>query len=80
MVETRTLSKYCDSWNSLAVIRCAGRRVINLGRIWLRTPLGMGREQRNELDGDGTLDGVESNFLYVVALLLVWMGDRCGEL
>ncbi|KAH6608566.1 hypothetical protein Trco_001912 [Trichoderma cornu-damae] len=46
IVETRTLSKYSLCWNSLAVMRCAGLRVMSFGSTWLDRSLGSGLEER----------------------------------
>ena len=55
MVETRMLSKYSLDWNSLAVIRCAGRRVMSRGRTELERSLGIGRFERKLLPAEGTV-------------------------
>jgi len=46
MVETRMLSKYSLCWNSLVVMRCAGRRARRRGSTWFARSFGMGREER----------------------------------
>jgi hypothetical protein len=56
MVDTRILSKYWLSWNSRAVIRCAGRLVISRGRTWVARSLGKERFDKKSFAGEGTVD------------------------
>lgn len=63
MVDTMTLSKYSLSWNSLAVIRCAGRRVIRRGSTWAAKSRGSGLDERNPFCDEGTVEDDEKTLL-----------------
>lgn len=80
MVDTRMLSKYSLCWNSRAVMRCAGLRATSRGRTWVVRSLGIGRDERKPLDGEGTVDEDEKSRLYVERLPWHSSGERCGEL
>ena len=72
-METRILSKYSACWNSRALIRCAGRRVISRGRRF-ETGLGRGEEEMKLFDWEGTVEEDEKSRLYVDMLMFVSKG------
>lgn len=53
---------------------------MSLGKTWWTNSLGRGREDKNALDEDGTVDEEENSLLYEDRLPWHSSGDLCGEL
>ncbi len=80
MVDIKILSKYALCWNSFAVIRCAGRRVISRGSTDDVRSLGIGLEDKKPLVAEGIDEEDAKSLLYAEILAFVCNGEVCGEL
>ena len=75
MDETKILSKNADCWNSLTFMRCAGRRVMSLGKTKDTRSCGRDLEHKKRLLADGTVEEDEKIFLYVDRFWFVFKGE-----